>query len=50
MKIGTSDFRVGEGASVDLAKWPTTIDPLYKSKKQYKKLLSALPSVQWKHI
>jgi len=39
MKIDTKDFRVGEGDRVDLGKWPTSVDPVYKSKKQYKKLL-----------
>ncbi len=39
MKIHTKDFRVAEGDKVDLAKWPTKVDPVYKSKSQYKKLL-----------
>jgi PPK2 family polyphosphate:nucleotide phosphotransferase len=39
MKINSTDFRVREGAGVDLAKWPTTVKPVYKSKKQYKKIL-----------
>ncbi len=39
MKIDTKDFRVREGEEVDLAKWPTKVDPVYKSKGQYKKLL-----------
>src|ERR1700728_2554099 len=39
MKIDTNDFCVREGNKVDLKKWPTTVDPVYKSKKQYKKLL-----------
>jgi PPK2 family polyphosphate:nucleotide phosphotransferase len=39
MKIHTKDFRVGEGDDVDLEKWPTKTDPVYKSKAQYKKLL-----------
>ena len=39
MKIHSKDFRVGEGAKVDLAKWPTKVDPVYKSKEQYKSLL-----------
>jgi PPK2 family polyphosphate:nucleotide phosphotransferase len=39
MKIHSKDFRVREGDSVDLHKWPTKVDPVYKSKKQYKKLL-----------
>ena len=39
MKIHAKDFRVREGAIVDLHKWPTKVDPVYKSKKQYKDLL-----------
>jgi PPK2 family polyphosphate:nucleotide phosphotransferase len=39
MKIHSKDFRVGEGDKVDLKKWPTKVDPVYKSKDQYKKLL-----------
>ena len=39
MKIHTKDFRVTEGDEVNLKKWPTKIDPVYKSKDQYKKLL-----------
>jgi PPK2 family polyphosphate:nucleotide phosphotransferase len=39
MKINSKDFRVREGHEVDLKKWPTKIDPVYKSKEQYKQLL-----------
>ena len=39
MKIDSKDFRVREGDKVDLKKWPTKVDPVYKSKEQYKKLL-----------
>ena len=39
MKIDSNIFRVREGVEVNLKKWPTTVDPVYKSKKQYKKLL-----------
>jgi PPK2 family polyphosphate:nucleotide phosphotransferase len=39
MKIHTKDFRVAEGDTVNLKKWPTKIEPVYKSKEQYKKLL-----------
>ena len=39
MKIHTKDFRVTEGDEVDLDKWPTKVDPVYKSKHQYKKIL-----------
>jgi PPK2 family polyphosphate:nucleotide phosphotransferase len=39
MKISSKDFRVPEGDDVDLKKWPTKADPVYKSKEQYKKIL-----------
>jgi PPK2 family polyphosphate:nucleotide phosphotransferase len=39
MEIYTKDFRVTEGYNVNLKKWPTKVDPVYKSKDQYKKLL-----------
>jgi len=39
MKIKSKDFRVREGLEVDLKKWPTKADPVYKSKEQYKKAL-----------
>ena len=39
MKIHTKDFRVAEGEDIDLAKTPTKVDPVYKSKDQYKTLL-----------
>jgi len=39
MKISSKDFRVREGDEVDLKKWPTTVEPVYKSKKHYKKML-----------
>jgi len=39
MKIHSKDFRAREGDEIDLNKWPTNIDPVYKSKKQYRKLL-----------
>ena len=39
MKINSKDFRVPEGDKVNLKKWPTIVDPVYKSKKQYEKLL-----------
>ncbi len=39
MKIRTQDFRVAEGDKVNLRKWPTLVDPVYKSKSQYKKIL-----------
>ncbi len=39
MKINSKDFRVREGDEVNLKKWPTKVDPVYKSQEQYKKLL-----------
>ena len=39
MKIHSKDFRVREVDNVELQKWPTKMDPVYKSKKQYKELL-----------
>jgi PPK2 family polyphosphate:nucleotide phosphotransferase len=39
MKIISKDFRVPEGKKVNLKKWPTTVNPVYKSKEEYKKLL-----------
>jgi len=40
MKIHSKDFRVREGDKVNLKKWPTKIDPVYKSKEQYQELLA----------
>ena len=39
MKIDSKDFRVREGDKVNLKKGPTLVDPVYKSKEQYQKLL-----------
>ena len=39
MKIKSKEFRVREGDDVDLGKWPTKVDPAYKSKEQYRNLL-----------
>jgi PPK2 family polyphosphate:nucleotide phosphotransferase len=39
MKIHIKDFRVTEGNEVDLEKWPTKVDPVYKSKDQYRTVL-----------
>ena len=39
MKIRSEQFRVRDGAEVDLGKWPTRIDPVYKSKEKYHELL-----------
>ena len=40
MKIRSTDFRVQQGDKVDLAEWPTAVEPIYESKKHYQKLLS----------
>src|SRR5665213_3031668 len=40
MTINPKNFHVREGESVILKKWPTLIDPVCKSKKQYAKLLA----------
>jgi PPK2 family polyphosphate:nucleotide phosphotransferase len=39
MNIRSKDFLVREGDDVNLEKWPTKIDAVYKSKEQYKTLL-----------
>lgn len=39
MKLHAKDFRVVEGDTVNLKKWSTVTDPIYKSKGQYRKLL-----------
>ena len=39
MKIHSKDFRVSEGDEVDLKNWPTFVDPVYKSKEQYREFL-----------
>ena len=39
IKISSKDFRVPPGKNVDLSKWPTIVDPIIKSKKEYKQLL-----------
>src|ERR1700746_3219334 len=39
MKVRSTDFRVEEGQKVNLDKWPTAVEPIYESKKQYQKLL-----------
>ena len=40
MKISLKDSRVREGDEVDLRKWPTNVEPVYKSKEHYQKLLA----------
>ena len=41
MNINPDDFRVQEGDTVDLGKWPTRVKNVYDSKKHYKELLKA---------
>ncbi|MBE0623262.1 MAG: polyphosphate kinase 2 family protein [Burkholderiales bacterium] len=41
MKINCADFRVSPGKKLELRKWPTRVEPVYKSKKAYAKLLQA---------
>jgi len=40
MKINSDDFRVREGDTVELKKWPTRTKPVYKSKDEYHALLA----------
>jgi PPK2 family polyphosphate:nucleotide phosphotransferase len=40
MSIDSKDYRVPPDKKVDLDKWPTAVDPYYKSKKQYQELLN----------
>ena len=53
MKINSKDFRVPPGKKVNLMDWQTQVPPVYKSKKQYHKLLEAhveeLSSLQQLH-
>src|SRR6202451_3578952 len=39
MHIKSSDFRVRRGERVDLKKWPTLVEPVYKTNEQYQELL-----------
>ncbi len=39
LKCKLEDYCVPEGSRVDLAKWPTAVSPLYRSKKHYRQLL-----------
>jgi PPK2 family polyphosphate:nucleotide phosphotransferase len=40
MRIGSKTFRVRERGAVNLRKWPTRVEPLYKSKEHYQDLLA----------
>jgi PPK2 family polyphosphate:nucleotide phosphotransferase len=39
MSIDSNDFRVREGSDVDLKKWPTRVDPVYRSDDDYQAIL-----------
>jgi len=39
-KIHSKYFRVQDGDEVDLRKWPTDVEPVYRSKEQYHELLA----------
>ena len=39
MKIDSKDFRVPPGEKLKLSEWPTSVKPVCKSKKEYRKLL-----------
>jgi PPK2 family polyphosphate:nucleotide phosphotransferase len=41
IEIKSNDFRVREGRQVDLKKWPTQVDPMYKNIRQYREVLGA---------
>ena len=40
MEPSSKHFRVKEGDKVDLSRWPTIVEPLYKSKERYQELLT----------
>lgn len=40
MKINSKDFRIKEGKKVKLEEWSTQVKPVYRSKKEYNKLLA----------
>ena len=41
MKIHLKHFRISEDDKVDLKKWPTSVDPVYRSKAHYDEILAA---------
>jgi len=53
MKIDIKDFRVPAKTNVKLDKWPTLVDPVYQSKKEYKQIretqIEALIEQQQRH-
>jgi PPK2 family polyphosphate:nucleotide phosphotransferase len=40
VKINSNDYRVGPKDDVNLRQWPTKVDPVYKSSKDYQHILS----------
>jgi hypothetical protein len=40
MKVKAAKFRVKEDEVVQLGKWPTLVEPIYRDKRQYKKILA----------
>jgi PPK2 family polyphosphate:nucleotide phosphotransferase len=40
VEINSNEFRVREGRQVDLKKWPTRVDAVYKNTRQYREILS----------
>ena len=40
MKLDTRDFRINEGSKVDLGKWPTVVERVYKSRGDYHAILA----------
>ena len=53
MKIQVKRFRASKGQKIDLKKWPTSVPPVYGSKKEYQNLIDdqvqALSSLQDVH-
>ncbi len=41
MKVDSKALRVREGHEVDLRRWPTQIEPVYRSRQQYRNMLAA---------
>ena len=41
MKIHSKDYRVAEKSKVKLDEWPTSVEPMYESDKEYRKLRKA---------
>ena len=39
MAINSKKFRVREGSKVDLSKWPTRVEPVYRDEDDYSKIL-----------